>query len=241
MPGAWELARPNVLVATLTRETVSMKWAAAYRRLTLPPNSAEALLSGMPFDHARNQACMNALANGFEWIFFLDDDVVCPPDTIHRLLGHGKDIVSGLYYRRAPPLVPVMLKYKPDGKNAEWITGWNPPGAVIDVDLVGAGCLLIHRRVLERMYPDWQNWTPPAGPIEEAIRLGVASFFSTPRPWFVWELDKNLPEPRHSEDFSFCREAKRRFGFGIFVDTSIQCEHIGYASSGAAGYQPASL
>jgi hypothetical protein len=226
MPLAHELLqRPNVLVAILTRETVTTKWAANHRNMILPPNSTVSFLSGMPFGHARDQAATNMLQHGFEYLMFVDDDVCIPADTIPRLLAHGKDIVSGLYYRRAPPLLPVMLKYK-NPKEAEWISSWQPRGALIEVDLVGAGCLLIHRRVFEKMGP---------------------------APWFIWELQENITkwirlgmnlppdDPLHSEDFSFIRNARRLHGIPAFVDTSIECEHIGYASSGAAGYQPAGI
>lgn len=213
------MQRPNVLVAILTRETVTTKWAANHRNMQLPHGSSVSYLSGMPFGHARNSAAQSTLDHGFEWLMFVDDDVCLPADAIPRLMSHGKDIVSGVYYRRALPIQPVMLKYKPDGKEAEWITAWNPPGVLIEVDLVGAGCLLIHRRVLERM----------------------------PKPWFIWELEPEVtkyiragmgtPEsdPVHSEDFSFCRNAKRLHGLKVFVDTSIICEHVGYGSSREGG------
>jgi hypothetical protein len=213
MSGAWELGGPSVLVAILTREIVAMKWAIGFRNMQLPPNSATSFHYGAPFDDMRNAACQKTLEQGFEWLFFLDDDVVVPPDTIQRLINHRKDIVSGVYHRRAEPVYPVMLNFLPDG-NATWLTTY-PKDALIDVDLVGAGCLLIHRRVLER----------------------VAA------PWFEWQLD--MPQPprsakgeeltRLSEDFAFCRKAKRDYGFGVHVDTSIQCEHIGLGQSVAGG------
>lgn len=218
MPGAWEIPPPQVLVATLTREFVSARWAANYRGMQLPPNSATTMLSGMPYDHARNTACENMLNNGFTWLFFIDDDVCIPPDTVPRLIAHGKDIVSAMYLRRANPITPVMLNFDAQ-RRAQWITSW-PQGALIEADLVGAGALLIHRRVLERM----------------------------PSPWFEWELDKKDWPPhlgdRLSEDFSFCRRAKRDFGFRIHVDTSIQCEHIGLGQSVAnvnAAFVPSSV
>jgi hypothetical protein len=174
----------------------------------------------MPFDHARNMACENMLNNGFEWLFFLDDDVVAPPDTIQRLINHKKDIVSGIYHRRALPIAPVMLRFDANDQ-AQWVNEY-PANTLIEVDLVGAGSLLIHRRVLERMS----------------------------RPWFEWQLGKEDPKPepgvkvpaKLSEDFSFCRKAKREFGFGIYVDTSIQCEHIGLGQAHTGGtFTPSSV
>lgn len=207
MPGAWEFSRPQIVVAILTREIVSTKWAQSFRNMQLPPGCPTTFLHGMPFDHARNTACETALREGFDWLFFLDDDVAIPPDTVTRLASHGKDIVSGLYYRRAQPIVPVMLRY--DSKQVpQWISQWQTPGQLLEVDMVGAGCLLIHRRVLERV----------------------------PSPWFHWQLDDPNPElaalpgGRLSEDFFFCRKA-RQYGFSSWVDTSIVCSHVGLGES----------
>lgn len=212
MSGAWEMGRPEVLVATLTREIVAARWAQGYRNLQLPGSAAVTMKSGMPFDHARNTACEDVLRHSFTWLFFLDDDVVPPPDIYARLAAHGKDIVSGLYYRRAEPIVPVAMTYDAQDQ-AQWVTAWSPPNSLLDVDLVGAGALLVHRRVLERMSP----------------------------PWFQWQLgrdDLDPNQPKLSEDFAFCRRAKREFGFGVFLDTSIKCEHIGLGQSEGGGFRP---
>src|SRR5271154_2084250 len=198
MPGSWEFSKPEVLVTVLTRELVATKWAMGFRQMQFPPSAGFSVLSGMPFDHARNTACENLLKSDFTWLFFLDDDVVTPPDAYARLAAHGKDIVSGLYYRRAAPIRPVMLHYVAGDPNPQWIEKWSPANSLIEVDLVGAGCLLIHRRVIERMS----------------------------QPWFEWQLGKpdektvdgKPGESKLSEDFAFCRKAKRDFGFQIFVD-----------------------
>lgn len=209
MSGAWEIPAPEVLLATLTREVVSTRWAAGYRALRLPPTGATTIKSGAPFDYGRNMACDDVLKHGFTWLFFLDDDVVPPPDAFARLAAHGKDIVSGLYYRRASPIVPVAMTLDDKGES-RWVTEWSPPDSLVEVDYVGAGCLLIHRRVLERL----------------------------PRPWFVWEIGRgDLPAPHLSEDFSFCRRAKQA-GFSVYLDTSVRCEHIGLGQSGADGFRP---
>lgn len=213
MPGAWEQTPPQVLVAVLAgRDAVATKWAIHYRSMQLPPSSDIHFLSGMPFDHARNTACDSALKLGFQWLFFLDDDVLIPPDTIPKLVSRGKDIISGLYYRRVPPIMPVALI---DTRPKPTFIGSFNAGDVFEVDLVGAGCLLIHRRVLESM-----KW-----------------------PWFEWRLDRfDLPEDKKcSEDFAFCRDAKAK-GHKIWLDTSVQCQHVGYGRSAIGGeYAPLTL
>jgi hypothetical protein len=205
--GAWEVGPPQVLVAILTREQVATKWAQGFRDFQLPPQSAIVFLTGMPFDHARNAACQQVLQSNFTWLFFLDDDVIPPPDALFKLLSRGQDIISGLYYRRADPIMPVMLadtKPKPS-----FITNFQP-GSLIEADMVGAGCLLIHRRVLERVPPPKFEWTIDYD--------GVLT-------------EKNYPESeRRSEDFSFCSKC-RRLGFKIVVDTSVLCTHVGISRS----------
>ena len=201
MAGAWELINhEQVLTVILTRETVSTAWAFGFHNLHIPGTFMA--LAGMPFDHARNNGCQKLLEMGWDWLFFLDDDVIPPPDTIHRLVSHRLPIISGVYYRRSPPLVPVMLKET--NRGSEWYSEI-PTHGLMEVDYVGAGCLLIHRDVLTKL--------PPLSPSNH---------------WFEWRVDRpDLPEPeRMSEDFTFCRHA-RNHGFKIMVDTAIRCRHAG--------------
>jgi len=218
MSGFWEYPRAGVLVATLTREMTSAKWAKSFRHMQLPPMSEDTMISGVPFDHGRNMACETLLKHQFEWLFFLDDDVCIPPDCVPRLISHGRDVVSGLYYRRAEPVVPVMMRFvDPHHSQSQWITEW-PANQLVEADLVGAGCLLIHRRVIERVTHPWFDWQlgkpDPAGPPQPG---------EPPRP------------SRLSEDFAFCRKAKYEFGFQIHVDTSVVCEHVGLGKAQVGG------
>lgn len=171
-------------------------------------------MAGQPFDMARNTICMKALEGGFEWCFMLDSDVIPPRDAVPRLMAHRKPIISGMYCRRSPPHgVPVMIK------NGGWHTNF-PLGSVQEVDLVGAGCLLIHRSVLERM--------PPIDP-----QFG--------KHWFSWRVDRASvlpPGEALSEDFSFCVHARRTLGIPTLVDTSIKCKHVGLAMADYAEYLP---
>lgn len=202
MPGAWEFADPSVAVVILTREIISMKWAVSFRNMQLPDGHGLFILSGMPFDHARNHGCKVALEGGYKYILFIDDDVVLPADACARLMAHNLDVVSGVYERRQEPLVPCMLKDTPEGP--KWIHKL-PENALVEVDLVGAGCLMIKTDLIRRMG-------------------------SHP---FEWRNDRwDLPESeRLSEDFSFCRRVQREFKKQIFVDTSIRGSHVGLSES----------
>lgn len=210
MPGAWEERGPEVLVAVLTRETVSMAWAWKWRTLDFGQHHATTPIYGAPFDHARNIACERALEGGFEWLFFLDDDVIPPPDAFRKLASRNLPIISGIYYRRNLPIVPVMLRTNPQGMS-NWVTEY-PANSVMEVDLVGAGCLLIHNSVLRKMKSSWFNWRSDHPELPAHERL--------------------------SEDFAFCYDARKQHGYKIHVDTSVQCLHCGYARAGHGTFAP---
>jgi hypothetical protein len=204
--GSWEIRKQSsILIGILHTETTTVAWAFGLRNLIVP--GAIVPLSGMPFDHARNVAAMLALDHGAEWLGYLDSDVIPPRDAFVRLMDHNQPIVSGLYCRRSPPIsVPVMIK------NGGWLTQY-PANRLIEVDYVGAGCLVVHRSVLEKM--------PPQRP-----EFG--------KHWFDWKVDMKglLPhEECLSEDFSFCQWARRKLGVKVLVDTGIICRHVGSAQS----------
>lgn len=211
---AWDLRRQhNTLVAILTVETVTTAWALGLRNLHIP-GPDPIFPTGMPFDHARNHAVEILLGTDLEWLFFLDSDVIPPRDAIARLQGRRKPLISGVYHRRSPPHgLPVMIK---DGR---WVTDY-PANAVIEVDLVGAGCFLVHRSVFEQC--------PHQSPDKK---------------WFSWDVDKKGTGIKSdgrclSEDFSFNVWVKEKLGIPTLVDTSVQCRHAGYSQAVRGGMYP---
>lgn len=210
MPGSWEVKANNqVLCAILHTEVTTVAWSFGLRNLIIPGQIIP--LCGMPYDHARNNAVHQLLGSSFEWLFFLDSDVIPPRDAILRLLAHKQPFISGVYARRSPPVgVPVMLR----GHN--WITEY-PANSIIEVDLVGAGCLLMHRTVFEKL--------PPQRP---------------GKPWFDWRVDMKgiLPEGEcMSEDFTLCIHYKRHGG-RVLVDTGVVCRHVGFGESRPGSFGP---
>jgi hypothetical protein len=213
MPGAWELRQSHsVFSAILHTEVTSMAWSFGFKNLIIP-GPPTIPISGQPFDMARNTACMRFLESGCEWLFFLDSDVIPPRDAVLRLLKHNLHIVSGMYCRRSPPVaLPVMLR------GGNWLTQF-PMGTLQEVELVGAGCLLIHREVIEKL--------PPIDP-------------QRGKHWFDWRVDmpQGVADGTHlSEDFSFNLHA-RRHGYKIYVDTSIHCRHAGLGEATYGNFQP---
>lgn len=199
MPASWEISdgKPTLLIGIPHKNTVNLSWALMFRNLQVNVPSIFTLSAGVPVDIARGEIVKSALQNECSWIFFLDSDVECPPDTIPRLMAHNIPIVSGIYYTRAPPIEPAIWhEVQPSGKRAVQFT---PNSGLIKCDFLGAGCLLVHTSVFKNIKP----------------------------PFFEWTLGRQVPgdmSQGRSEDFEFARKCRDR-GYSIFADTSIICKH----------------
>ena len=207
MPGAWEIVearRNRVMVVTIAPPDlkVTTGWASAVLHLALPPMSDFMMVKGFPFGPARNKGLKEALDQGYGWLFFLDADVICPPNVVMDLLANGRDLIGGLYYRRFPPYEPApSVAVRNEGGQ---LLGHKPPsfnhGDVIPVEFLPMGATLISRRCMETVLA------------------------SHPRP-FEWNLDIDTQDRGGlSEDFTFSLRALE-LGFQPWVATGLTCRH----------------
>lgn len=206
--GAWERTEPYITVGIPHTGHVTMEWAVNLKALKIPGGQDMAYYyysRGGTIEIARNESVDGMLENDSEWLFFLDSDVIAPPDAIQRLMSYGLPIVSGMYYVRGPKqgaLHPCCWKLKPD-TDGSGKTDYQPVlefgfGALLEVDACGAGCLLIHRSVLEKMK-------------EKGIKY--------------FEYTSDHKGNGMGEDFDFCHKAQQ-LGYKVMVDPTVMCEHL---------------
>jgi len=101
---------------------------------------------------ARNSLANDFLKSDADYLFFVDNDTGVPIEGLKRLIDRKKDIISGLYFQRFPPYNPTMKKVQMNEfKNPQYLPITDYPEGVIEADIVGAGCLLISRRVFDSM------------------------------------------------------------------------------------------
>jgi len=131
----------------------------------------------------------------YDYFLSMDDDNSFSPELVERLIEADKDIIGGAYPTRESDNyivgAPVGARYCRE----DWFT-------VSDKGLkealwVGAGCLLIKKKVFETMeYPWWRN---------NILRVGDQADVCT-------------------EDVSFCQDAVKA-GFKVFIDLCNRAEH----------------
>ncbi len=150
-----------------------------------------------------------------DWLWFVDTDETFPPDTLERLIASAdpveRPIVSGLVFARREhgmPVSPACVALTEDGRPVQYET--IPPVRHWPVGAVGAGCLLVHRRVLVEMGEKHA---------EDAW------------PWFKyaqWQRrndDGTVTPDVMGEDYTFSLRA-RALGIDLVVDTTIQLGHV---------------
>ena len=148
----------------------------------------------------------------YEYVMFIDADIGFEPQYVLKLLSYQRDIVCGAY-----PMKSIPLQYNYNISQ--------PPLAedgLIEIDNIGFGFALIHRRVFDKIRENYEDlkYTPALGhssyPITEAEYHNSYHYFN--------ELKKDmtfLPE-----DFSFFERASS-VGFTSWLDTSIKLCHVG--------------
>jgi len=92
----------------------------------------------------RNWIAAKAVNNKCDYLFFVDDDQIFPPDTLDRLLAHNKDIVGGVY----------KTKYEVQADVIEYLDDKRPQG-LFEVKAIGTGCLLIKCDVFKKLPQPW--------------------------------------------------------------------------------------
>ena len=195
---------PRVFVAVPTRD---MTAAAISGRLALllvelarrPDEPIIEIVPGYPVDRVRNQICKRFLESDADCLLMIDDDVA-PPASVLDMARHDKDVVAGLCYAYQPCLGYYSVAFLSGNSDLKaprlGIGSHIEHQGLIEVELAGSACLLIRRRVLEALEP----------------------------PYFQMELDDDRLLIKDSEDFAFCRKA-RKAGFSIWLDTDQPCGH----------------
>jgi len=132
------------------------------KKIELPGRNITVLkdnITGPPISKiisSRNRVRDHFLSGDYEYLFFLDTDIVAPGNAIERLLLLDSAIASGAYlgrvtYQGQSHLIPVFFRYHNDGQIRTFALEEVLTGTVINVYVCGLGCCLIKKAVLEQV------------------------------------------------------------------------------------------
>jgi len=157
---------------------------------------------------ARERLAEYAVNNGYNYLFFVDSDMVLPNNTILYMLEDmkaGNEMVTGMIFKRSYPYQPCFypkarlnkLKKMENGieriemiPDLEGCMSWEK-NSIIPLEGMGMACCMIDTNVFSRIK----------------------------KPWFY-------PFPKVGEDITFCIKARQEAKAKMVVDTRIDVGHI---------------
>lgn len=166
----------------------------------------------------RNNAVRAFLEGDSDWLLFLDTDEAWDPDLIDRLMASAdaelRPVLSGLIMARRErdmPISPacvILDDHKPPRpirpSFVPHVRHWPVMG-------VGAGCLLMHRSVLEKIRDEFAEREP-------------REWFEYV-PWTWTKDDGTVVKDEMGEDYTFSVRC-HKVGVQPYVDTTITLDHI---------------
>lgn len=175
----------------------------------------------LPIHLARLQACEKALAEGYDFVLLLDDDMIFLPDTLTRLVKHMQDpdvvLVNALAYGRKPPYHACIYKQSANGIAYDNLEGWEGRG-LLEVDGTGLSCALLRTSALRKLDDFYYD------KLTAEEKLDVATADKARARGHKW-----FGHFEHlGEDLYFCRRL-RDAGFKCHVDTDLVIGHVGEA------------
>jgi hypothetical protein len=166
----------------------------------------------------------------FDYVLFMDDDMVPPPNALNVLLERKVDIIGAVCTVRQDPPLPNARFFNSDRKFFQ--TADIDRAGVWKVGAIGTGFILISKRALDDVgeYTMSQRyWREHFGISKEAADAREKSErerAAKDHNLFWFEFLKDPVAGEIGEDISFCFKA-RECGYEIYADSTIQVGHIG--------------
>jgi len=176
-------------------------------------------------EHSRNRLAHKFLETDAKWMLMMDDDIIpcigrpawfrywvqgarnigdlpLQRHVLHRLIGAGKNLVGAAYFGRQEggAIMCADNSLAPRAKAYE--------DAIVPVDWVGTGCMLIHRKVFNDIKEKFGD----------TLKIDV--------PDYDYDYFRPFDSAR-GEDVSFCLRAKDA-GHQPHVDLGLPVFHVGY-------------
>ena len=195
----------KIMIAIPCMDTMPVQFVESLIDMGKPGQSSVCFKPNSLIYDSRNLLSLTAMENEFDYVMWLDSDMVVPRNTLINLLDDTRALnahmVTGLYVKRSIPSGPVLFSQvdPPElecGHMVKRIRNYDiyPHDSVFKVAGCGFGCVLTSVQLLREV---WDRYGPAFAP-------------------FTWA----------GEDVSFCYRVQQ-LGHDIWCDSRIKCGHVG--------------
>lgn len=230
----------RILIGTPTEGTIRVEWHNARMSAVVPTNWSNVVMlqfmnSYIPVRYqvadAQNLIVKAAIEQDYEWVLFLEDDNLLPPNAfviLNQYMRKAKyPVVSGLYFTKSTPSEPLVYRGRGNSYYGDF-----KMGDKVWADGVPTGCLLVHHSILKVLWRESEEYTLHNG--EKARRV-----FNTPRNVWFDEETGQFNTTVGTSDLDWCTrlindkifkkagwpEIQRK-KHPFLVDTKLFCKHI---------------
>jgi hypothetical protein len=159
---------------------------------------------------ARNNLMAKMMTNTTATHFmFIDADIRFQPESILQMMAYEKDVIGGLYPKKALP-VNYVINLKPETKIQ---------GDIFTVDTMGTGFLMFKRKV----YEDLIKAHPETKYVDD---VGLGKQYE-PMMYSIFDCKIDARGHYLSEDWLFCRRWQE-LGGEIWAHSKVLLNHVGH-------------
>lgn len=209
------MSASRVLLGVVSGGSPTAPFLDALAQLHLPAGIApleRSIVTGNYVPAQRELIMQDALEGGFDYLFFVDDDIVLPPAALAMLVETVQSdpataVVGGLYYSRDSARPIVVADWDSSDTSTAHVPAFTST-STDRVDGIGFGCALLRTAAARRL-------TAPYFPahvyVERNIRRALLC----------------------DEDYLYC-ERVRRAGNNVRLDARVRCAHYDRGSKSSA-------
>jgi hypothetical protein len=214
----WALARYGQVIPCNWSQVEMVSWLDMFSPL------------GFLVADARNMAVENFIKGQWEWLFFIDHDVLLPINTFSRwneyMLKGDIPIFGGLYFTKSVPSEPLLYR----GIGTSHYRNWKM-GDKVWVDGMGMGNTMIHRSIIETVWKESPKYMIGTAECRKVFETPSNSSFDAEKG--VWLTTGG------TEDLTFYQRLKKdnifkksgwpkyqKMEWPLLCDTSIFGRHI---------------
>jgi len=113
-----------------------------------------AYVTGLGPAQAKNMAVAKALDDAYDYLFFVDSDLILPSDTLERLLRLNTDIAAGWSVLGINDQRTNIYSFNSVNSSYDFVPHRKLPSGITIVDAIGFACVLVRTSVFRALeYP----------------------------------------------------------------------------------------